>query len=148
MTGEVVRGPAGPQGPKGLTGAQGPKGATGPAGPAGAKGDTGATGPAGPVGPAGAKGDPGTPATSGYQIVSQAFSLPAGGLTDQTVQCPAGKKPVGGGFDLWTATGADPTKYLVRTSYPTTTGWRVLAQNADTRDAVTLGIYAACMNAT
>jgi hypothetical protein len=67
-------------------------GLTGPAGPAGApgaKGDTGAVGPQGP------KGDPGLNGSSITTVVGQF----AGDKTF-TVNCPAGKTALSGGFNV------------------------------------------------
>lgn len=104
-------GPTGPTGPAGATGSQGPAGAQGPAGPQGeagapgvpgAPGLPGGQGPAGPAGPAGASGG-----LSGYVQVaalSDDASIPATTPTSALllsagVACPAGKVPVGGGWD-------------------------------------------------
>lgn len=92
-------GPAGPEGPQGVTGAtgpQGPQGLTGPAGPAGPQGATGATGPQGPAGPTGPAGANGV---SGYELVySGPRTIPAGQRASIQLDCPAGKKAVGGGY--------------------------------------------------
>ncbi len=58
-------------------------------GPAGPQGDPG---PAGPPGPAGAAGAPGV---SGWQLVSQSTSVPAGADGNAQATCPAGKKVLG-----------------------------------------------------
>ena len=79
-------GPAGPKGDKGETGAAGTKGATGATGPAGARG------PAGPAGPAGQSG------VSGWQyLVSDGKAIKAGDFLTWAVNCPSGKKALGGG---------------------------------------------------
>jgi hypothetical protein len=63
-----------------------------PAGPQGPKGDPGSQGPKGD------QGDPGTPGISGYQLVSGAdVTVPAGQFGLAYVDCPAGKKVIGGG---------------------------------------------------
>lgn len=66
----AARGATGPQGPQGLQGLQGPQGPTGPQGPAGA---------------------------SGYNVVTQYFTVNTGTQFLADVQCPAGQVPVGGG---------------------------------------------------
>ncbi len=84
-------GPAGPQGPKGDKGEQGPagpKGATGPKGPAGPAGPAGAPGPAGPPGPSG---------ISGWQYLTAAMAIPRDQSRTWQVNCPSGKKALGGG---------------------------------------------------
>lgn len=76
---------------RGATGAQGATGAHGPAGPQGA---TGAQGPAGPQGAAGPQGPSGV---SGYNVVTEYFTVNTGTQMLADVQCPAGQVPVGGG---------------------------------------------------
>ena len=66
------RGPAGPQGPQGVIGAQGPEGPRGIQGPAG---------------------------VSGWELVrAPALDIAGGQSRVAIAQCPAGKKPIGGGF--------------------------------------------------
>lgn len=75
--------PAGPQGSKGDTGAPGAPGAKGETGAPGVRGDAGA---------------PGAPGVSGYQQVSSPeIPNPNGLRTVGRVDCPAGKKVLGGG---------------------------------------------------
>jgi len=87
-----IAGPAGLQGPKGDKGEQGPagaKGATGPKGAAGPAGPAGAPGPAGPPGPSG---------ISGWEYrVSPGLGIPGNYYNDTQVDCPSGKKALGGG---------------------------------------------------
>jgi len=78
-------GPAGPQGPKGDSGERGP---TGPQGP---KGDNGPAGPQGPAGP------PGPSGISGWQYVTKAQSISPGIYGRWSVDCPDGKRALGGG---------------------------------------------------
>ena len=117
-------GATGPTGPKGAMGDTGPQGVPGPTGPSGPKGDAGATGSAGPTGPQGAAGPAGTgssgpqglqgipgpagptgpagtPALSGYEIV-RGPTVEVAPFWDSdylTVECPPGKRVVGGGYD-------------------------------------------------
>jgi hypothetical protein len=72
-------GPKGEQGDKGETGAAGPKGSTGPAGPAGARG------PAGPSG------------VIGWSYHTKGASLSGESFKTVNVDCPTGKKALGGG---------------------------------------------------
>jgi len=82
-------GPAGPQGPQGEKGDQGPVGPTGATGP---KGETGPAGPQGPAGPAGPSG------ISGWEYrVSPGKSIPGNSPAYEPVDCPDGKKALGGG---------------------------------------------------
>src|SRR5262249_24273493 len=95
-----------------------------PQGPSGPKGDTGATGPQGPAGPQGLAG------ISGYEEKTQQVFVPVGAFMTISVSCPAGKKVLGGGFDIET-----PDDVKVFSSEPSSygnvidSGWRVIAQN-------------------
>ena len=90
---------------------------SGPQGPKGDKGDKGEKGEKGDRGDKGTKGDPGL---SAYELVDGPLvSVPANGQTDANVNCPAGKKPIGGG-------GWWPGGYLWRShAHPVgnPTGW-------------------------
>ena len=112
-------GEVGATGATGPTGPTGPSGATGPVGPTGATGANGATGATGPGG------------LSGYeQVIHQVFLTP-GQFVTVTVLCSAGKKVLGGGFDIET-----PDDVKVFTSEPAlngnliNNGWSVFAHNA------------------
>jgi hypothetical protein len=72
-------------------------GAVGPAGPAGAKGDKGPKGDKGSTGAAGPAGPAGPPGISGYQIVAGTVSSDTSLFHSKEVDCPAGKKALGGG---------------------------------------------------
>ena len=75
-----------------LNGQPGPQGQQGPAGP---KGPIGPEGPIGPQGPAGPTGPTGI---SGLQYLTSAgIGVPANSTASGTVDCPAGKKALGGG---------------------------------------------------
>ncbi len=88
-------------GPQGLPGEPGPQGQPGAPGEAGPVGPAGPTGPGGPTGPTGAAGAPGPNGVSGYEVVenkTEDQALPLLADTDVfEVQCPAGKKVLGGG---------------------------------------------------
>ena len=77
---------------QGAQGPAGPAGEQGPAGPQGPQGETGATGPA---------GQDGQPGVSGYEIVEQKAEWGGGGsaVRNRTLNCPAGKKALGSGFE-------------------------------------------------
>lgn len=127
-------GPAGPPGPAGPAGAAGPPGAPGPAGPAGPAGPVGAAGPPGAPGPAGATGPPGPPGLSAYEEVSRQLFIAAGAVANVTVSCSAGKKVLGGGYDIET-----PTDVKVFSSEPSdghgnivNNKWNVLVHNEGT----------------
>lgn len=87
-------GPTGPKGDPGPQGPQGDKGDPGPVGPKGVAGPKGETGPTGPIGPAGPAGPPGI---SGWQAVTKTVTYGAGVGAEIAVDCPAGKKALGGG---------------------------------------------------
>jgi Collagen triple helix repeat (20 copies) len=81
-----------PAGPKGDPGAQGPKG------------DPGAQGPKGDAGQPGAPGLPGPAGISGWERVTPAPVNVAPGQTNgSTATCSAGKKLLGGGYDIGNA---------------------------------------------
>lgn len=86
----------------------------------------GLVGPQGPAGPQGPSG------VSGYQIVAHQEFLSAGSLLNVHVECPTGKKVLGGGFDI-----ESPTDVKVFSSEPgdghgnfIDHGWNAFVQNA------------------
>ena len=122
------RGPAGPQGDKGEPGLVGPTGATGPngaTGPAGAKGETGPAGAQGAPGPAGPRGPSGI---SGWEYVTKGASISPGLWGYLVVDCPAGKKALGGGV---TSGGPVVAAVSVMESGPAgaATGWLASVRN-------------------
>ena len=124
----VVWSIVGPQGPIGPQGPQGPQGEVGPQGPQGSPGQTGPQGPQGPAGPQGPQGPAG--GLSGYQIVRSSGHNAGFGFTSAVAECPAGKRPISGGFS-WGQAGLSPA-----TSAPTSpnplqpeVGWRVTVFN-------------------
>ncbi len=138
------QGPQGPQGPIGLTGATGPQGLQGPIGPAGPQGPQGLQGLAGPKGDPGPQGVAGPAGISGYQRIGAASSpvtLGPNGGGSIGVQCPVGKKVLGGGgletFEIVT---------LVRSYPPTETSWTVEYRNLTntTVDNTILQAFAIC----
>lgn len=106
-------GPAGPQGPQG---AEGPGGPEGKAGAQGAVGDAGSQGPAGPTGPQGPAGASGV---SGWERVVQQGVVGAGQSANVQVNCPTGKKVLGGGFTAPTTVESD---FHAMSSVPTDDG--------------------------
>ncbi len=120
-------------------------------------GDAGPTGPGGSQGSDGPQGSAGVPGISGYEIVSQAVTVPRAtpsgfGTLNATADCPAGKMVIGGGVDIGAGTEpVAPTDIVrdvhVQDSYPNSsgTGWTVLITSGnDVTWAVT--IYAICVN--
>jgi hypothetical protein len=119
--------PAGPQGPKGDTGSQGSKGDTGPQGPKGDSGVRGLTGETGPVG------------ISGYEQVLQPSAVDANSISQQSAECPAGKRVLGGGVTAH-------TDLVIVESYPSADNrWTGVVKNAAaySRD---YAVFAVCAN--
>ncbi len=117
---------SGQPGPQGEQGPAGPKGAIGPEGPAGAQG------PAGPVGPSG---------ISGLQYMTSAgIAIPANSTASGTIDCPGGKKALGGGVSR-TGDG------LIVDTAPLNegTGWAGELRNRGT-GSVTMYVWAICAN--
>jgi hypothetical protein len=134
-------------------GQKGDPGPAGPAGPAGPKGDTGPTGPKGDTGATGAQGEPGPAgpagAASGYEIVRHiegSASTPLSGGT--SVQCPTGKKVLGGGAFIGDQTGGVSGEAALTSSRPLAdTGWAATTARLSS-DVVNgaLSVYAICAN--
>ena len=150
------QGEVGPMGPAGAVGAAGPKGDVGPAGAQGPKGDAGPQGPqgiGGPMGPAGPQGQmgpqgmmgpqgqQGAPGVSGYEIVEKRVGVNSNSTTTHVVECPAGKKPFGGGF--YALDGANNWTTVLRSS-PTLVGWAVMLKNSNGSFANNFNIYVTC----
>ena len=126
-------GPPGPQGAAGEAGPAGPAGEAGPVGPAGEDG------PAGPQGPTGPQGPPGSGGFSGYEVVSGSTAHDLVHEKGLTVNCPAGKLPIGGGVE-WISTDDDQN---LRESYPTATGWA--AEGTGDNEPWSLKVYVICV---
>jgi hypothetical protein len=130
------RGPAGPPGERGERGSAGRTGATGragpdgPPGPTGATGPKGATGPAGLVGPAGPAGPPGSSGISGWQSLTAARDIAPNVLDSWQVNCPSGKKALGGGMALAHQTSG--ARIVESAPAGAGTGWFVSALNQGT----------------
>jgi hypothetical protein len=107
--------PAGPRGPKGDVGERGPKG------------ETGAAGPPGPRGPAGPTGPPGLRGVVGWEQRTNQVTVAGPGLASVRVNCPAGKRALGGGVIVSNAN----IETQVRQSGPDgqATGWVVTLLN-------------------
>jgi hypothetical protein len=125
----------------------------GPGAKAAAKGKRGPRGPAGPAGPVGATGAPGAPGINGFGTlvyVEQNFvsNVTAGEHTaDLEVPCPAGLRPVGGGFDTTPDTQTAVT-FDEPFGGPPPTGWRVSLKNLHPTNAITaVQVWAICANA-
>ena len=79
---------------------------------------------------------------SGYQTVTNRVVVPGGATQSVHVNCPAGKKVLGGGFDIET-----PDAVKVFSSEPTDghgnvidNGWDVMVHNIDTQGRQTTAI--------
>ena len=124
----------------GLAGPVGPKGEKGEAGPSGAKGATGATGPAGPRGPAGQTGPRGV---SGWQFLTKTKSIKADGSATLQVNCPSGKRALGGGVAV-----PYPNLYArVHQSAPSgaaATGWLASVLNSYPNYTISASVWVIC----
>ncbi len=142
VKGDLPLSAPGVAGPQGDTGAAGPAGATGPAGPRGTTGPQGSTGPDG---------------VAGYETIRTRFagvfipdSNPNRGLSAvQTVDCPAGKRVIGGGYDLGTNSTQAGTQRAVTASMsaptPSGSGWSVqLFNNGGFGVSIDLEVTAIC----
>lgn len=129
-------GPPGNRGFPGATGAQGPPGGQGPPGPAGAVGPGGPQGIQGPVGPPGPSG-----LANVRQVVGSAININAQSTAQAQATCPAGWKPVTGGY----FTGSEWV--IVRDQYHNDRTWAVDGTN--TADALvnTLQAWVDCVPA-
>ena len=160
-------GPVGPQGEVGAMGPMGPQGAVGPMGPQGAVGPMGATGPQGAQGIQGVKGDVGAvgpqgdrgltgpqgpqgvqgiPGVSAYEVATRNVTISVGSSQLWVTNCPAPKRPLGGGF-----TSNDPNgmNVLIGKNGPFagsgSFGWVVEIRNP-TQSAASFTLYAVCAN--
>ena len=100
------RGPAGAAGPQGLPGSKGDKGDPGPIGspgPQGLPGPKGDKGDQGPIGAPGPSGPQGPSGISGYSYHTEGHTIVPDDYEKWTVDCPAGKRALGGGV-----TGSGP----------------------------------------
>jgi Collagen triple helix repeat (20 copies) len=129
-----LAGPSGPQGEKGDRGATGPAGPKGPPGPPGGTGPTGATGPAGPRGPSG---------IGGWQYLTAGMRIQPDKWARWGVDCPSGKKALGGGV---ASQAASPYKTHIFESAPSgaaATGWQVGVYH-DTSQPITFYVWVIC----
>ncbi len=151
-------GPAGPQGEVGAMGAVGPQGAVGPMGATGAqgpqgvqgvKGDVGAVGPQGERGLTGAQGPQGIqgiPGVSAYEVAGRTVSIAPGATQMWITNCPAPKRPLGGGF---TSNDPNGSNMMIGKNGPFagsgSFGWIVEIRNP-TQSAAGFNLYAVCAN--
>ena len=113
------------------------------------QGTQGPQGPVGAQGPAGLQGPAGTNGVSGYQSVAADYSstsINPGTSSWFVVLCPAGKRPVGGGYEL---NGGGGAQLNTIASHPydnsPTVGWRVqLRNNSGALVTATVRVHAVC----
>ncbi len=114
-----------------------------PAGPQGPQGAPGQQGPQGQQGLQGQAGTPGAPGISGYQIVTRpAVDVAAGVSEQETIDCPAGKMAISGGYDA-----TNSVDMTVNRSGPENNGnsWFVRVTN-DSLARKTIRAQAICVN--
>jgi hypothetical protein len=158
-----LQGDVGPQGPQGEQGTQGPQGDQGLQGDVGPQGSQGPQGPMGPMGLPGADGADGADGVSGYEIVSKTNDPICPGcdtrdnrtIKSVTVECPAGKRAVGSGFNVGSGPSgfdAGVTEWLFpRVNLPLNGGtqWYISIRNANPTNQTQswhMHAYAICVN--
>lgn len=86
----------------------------------------------------------------GYEIIKRTVSTGPNGLISSGATCSAGKKVVGGGYNITNASGGTPTwNYYTTQSYPRLPNgdaWMVTVKNKDLTQSVSIDIYAVCVN--
>ena len=117
---------------------RGPRGKRGPQGPQGVRGPQGPTGPKGATGPAGPKGSFSTITTVKGPTVVLAPFPEAGAVGASSVNCPAGMKAIGGG---WQGGGILAT---VSYSAPGSGEWSVLMTNNNDLNTTSFNSIAVC----
>jgi collagen triple helix repeat protein len=138
-------------GQKGDPGPAGPKGDTGPEGPQGEQGPPGETGPPGPQGEQGPPGPAGS--VTGYEVVQdeagdESTPLPSVAF----VNCPAGKKVLGGGAFVADENSGATSDAALTSSRPSSdnAGWAATTARLRT-DVIVFGsitVWAICADAT
>jgi hypothetical protein len=157
LSASAVSSLAGQRGPQGAPGVPGPKGdrgepgARGPAGPKGDPGPRGETGPAGPTGPQGPPGPMAPGGISGWSYHTLGKTIGPENYETWTVECPAGKRALGGGV---AASGPYQGSYrhgAVVQSAPAgaaATGWVITYSNAYSQGNMTAYAWVICANVT
>lgn len=97
-------------------------------------------GPKGDKGDKGDKGEKGAPGVSGYQVVEATNQFVNAFVRPLSVNCPAGKKVLGGGV-VSTPVGGDGP--FLSASRPTSTGWTATSVRS-VMGAWTMTVYAIC----
>ena len=144
-------GAKGDKGDKGDPGAPGTAGAKGDRGPAGVAGPQGQQGQQGPQGPQGFNGSPGQNGVSGWSYHTAGVTIDPDTYDDVSVDCPDGKKALGGGA---AASGPYQGNYMngaiVRSapSGASATGWTVRYTNGYSMGKMTVYVWAICAKVT
>jgi hypothetical protein len=107
---------------------------------AGAQGPPGPPGPPGPSGPPGFQGPPGAAGSSGYQIVLAQFTTDGNGNGTGGANCPNGKRPVMGGYELTVGLHA-----LASHPNQNADGW---VASVTGKANVGFGVFAVCVTAS
>ena len=146
-------GPKGDSGEPGAPGPAGPKGDPGPKGAAGPKGDAGPrgeTGPAGPMGFAGPPGPTGPSGVSGWSYHTQGHTIGPEDWATWGIDCPAGKKALGGGVAASGRYVGNIRHSAVVQSAPSgaATGWTITYSNDFSEGNVTAYAWVICANVT
>ena len=96
----------------------------------------------------GSAGPPGADGVSGREVVTGDFVMTLQvEYGTSTVDCPAGKVPVAGGYDysdLFTKGVAPKYENFIGASYPTATGWAVKWYHGIDNLAINFSVYAIC----
>ena len=146
-------GPAGPQGPAGAQGAKGDPGSKGDPGPAGPKGETGPAGPRGETGPAGPTGPQGPPGPMDPSVVRDwsyhtvGHSIGPDDYEKWKVDCPDGKRALGGGVFASGPYQGNLQNAAVVSSAPTGadgTGWGITYSNDYSQGTMTAYAWVLC----
>jgi hypothetical protein len=66
---------------------------------------------------------------AGREVVTKQITVIGQGIQSDSIQCPSGKLPVGGGVDAEQDNGNHSTLQRVVESYPTGDGWAVTVRN-------------------
>jgi hypothetical protein len=68
---------------------------------------------------------------AGREVVTKQITVIGQGVQGDSVTCPSGKTPVGGGVDAEQDNGNHSTLQRVVESYPTADGWQVSVRNEE-----------------
>ncbi len=140
----------GPQGAPGVPGSKGDRGEPGARGPAGPKGDPGSkgeTGPAGATGPQGPPGPTGPSGISGWSYHTKGHTIGPENYETWAVDCPAGKRALGGGVAMSGPYQGSFRHGAVVQSAPAgaaATGWVVTYSNGFSQGNITAYAWVIC----